>query len=186
MHAFTSRFLRVLARRPGDLLQTGRYRGRPRRIPRPVRAANGQDRIRPRQGSGARLRCRGPRNVQEAGNVPRALRECFLGSMAVSACAAIVRSANDNDTRCPPGSSKEETRARLRRGQRRQVSRRQPGRGPLPTLEAGGARRAIEVAVAAGIDSKAVRPGRLVCVRRGQGAGRFPGRQAGAAPDHQP
>jgi hypothetical protein len=138
------------------------------------------------RGSGARLRCRGPRNVQEAGNVPRALRECFLGSMAASACAAIVRSANDNDTRCPPGSTKEETRARLRRGQRRQVSRRQPGRGPLPTLEAGGARRAIEVAVAAGIDSKAVRPGRLVCVRRGQGAGRFPGRQAGAAPDHQP
>ena len=67
--------------------------------------------------------------------------------------------------------------ARLRRGPRRQVPRREPGRSPLPQLEAGRAGRPRTVAVATWNDCRAVRPPGMVCVRRGPGAGR-PARRA--------
>jgi hypothetical protein len=58
--------------------------------------------------------------------------------------------------------------------------------GPLPAIEAAGAGRPVGVAVAAWLDSRAVRPGRVVRVRGGPRAGRAAGRAARTARDGQP
>ena len=60
--------------------------------------------------------------------------------------------------------------------QRRPVSRRQPGRGPLSPHPAGGTRRPVEVAVAARDHRAAVRAGRVAGVCHGQVRRRAAGR----------
>ena len=58
--------------------------------------------------------------------------------------------------------------------------------GPLPPLEAGRTGPPVRLAVAAWLNSRAVRPGRVVRVRRGQGASGPAGRAAGTTRDRQP